>query len=66
MWPDPPTCAFCGQLGRPVRFGPPADPALPRLVAGARIYICEPCVRLSQEILQEDDRLSAHEPHEGD
>jgi hypothetical protein len=55
QFPDPPHCAFCDQLGRPIRPEPPEDPALPRLIAGPGLFICERCVQLCNEILQEDD-----------
>jgi hypothetical protein len=54
-FPDPPRCAFCDELGRPIRQDPPESPNLPRLVAGAGLFICERCVRLCIEIFEEDD-----------
>jgi hypothetical protein len=52
---DPPRCAFCDELGRPIRPDPPETADLPRLVAGPGLFICERCVRLCTEILEEDD-----------
>ncbi|MCA1847342.1 MAG: hypothetical protein LC792_29985 [Actinobacteria bacterium] len=55
QFPDPPQCAFCDQLGRRTRPEPPENRELPRLIAGPGIFICERCVRLCVEILQEED-----------
>jgi ClpX C4-type zinc finger protein len=54
-FPDPPRCAFCDELGRPIRPEPPETADLPRLVAGPGLFICERCVRLCTEIFEEDD-----------
>jgi hypothetical protein len=54
-FPDPPKCAFCDELGRPLRPDPPESADLPRLVAGPGLYICERCVRLCAEIFEGDD-----------
>jgi hypothetical protein len=54
-FPDPPRCAFCDELGRPIRPEPPVSAGLPRLVAGPGLFICERCVRLCTEIFEEDD-----------
>lgn len=54
-FPEPPRCAFCDQLGRPIRPEPAEAPELPRLVAGPGLFICERCIQLCREILQEDD-----------
>ena len=41
-----PRCSFCGQEQRMVS----------RLVAGPNVYICNECVELCREIVQEDMR----------
>jgi hypothetical protein len=55
QFPDPPRCAFCDNLGRPMGPDRPESADLPRVVAGPGLYICEPCVRLCTEIFQDDD-----------
>lgn len=55
QFPDPPRCAFCDQLGRPIRPEPPEAAELPRLVAGPGLFICERCVQLCNEVLEEDE-----------
>src|SRR5205807_8833651 len=54
-FPDPPRCAFCAELGRPIRPEPAESAELPRLVAGPGFFICERCVRLCTELFEEDD-----------
>jgi anti-anti-sigma factor len=54
-FPDPPRCAFCNELGRAIRPEPPERGDLPRLVAGPGLFICERCVRLCVEIVEDDD-----------
>jgi hypothetical protein len=50
--PAPPTgsgdlcCSFCGKSQREVK----------KLIAGPAVYICDECVRLCIEIIQEDDQ----------
>lgn len=58
-FPEPPRCAFCDQLGRPIRPEPRESAELPRLVAGPGLYVCELCVRLCTEIFEEDDLRQA-------
>jgi anti-anti-sigma factor len=58
-FPHPPRCAFCNELGRPIRPEPPESADLPRLVAGPGLFICERCVRLCTEIFEEDDLAAA-------
>jgi ATP-dependent Clp protease ATP-binding subunit ClpX len=53
-FPDPARCAFCDELGRPIRPDSAEATNLPRLVAGPGLFICERCVRLCNEILDED------------
>jgi hypothetical protein len=55
---DPPRCGFCDQLGRPIRPEPREAAELPRLVAGPGLFICERCIQLCNEILEEDERTS--------
>ena len=45
-------CSFCGKEARDVR----------KLIAGPKVHICDECVSLCREIIEED---RAHEPEEG-
>jgi hypothetical protein len=58
-FPDPPRCAFCDQPGSTISPGPLESVDLPRLVAGPGLFICDRCVRLCAEILEEDDLAAA-------
>jgi ClpX C4-type zinc finger protein len=58
-FPDPPRCAFCDELGRPIRPDARQSADLPRLVAGAGLFICERCVQLCNEIFEADDLTAA-------
>src|SRR5207302_11372265 len=51
-FPDPPRCAFCDELGRPIRPEVPESANPPRLVAGPGLFICERCVRLCTELFE--------------
>ncbi|MEW6470667.1 MAG: ClpX C4-type zinc finger protein [Actinomycetota bacterium] len=59
-FPDPARCAFCDEPGRPIQPDSVAATELPRLVAGPGLFICERCVRLCNEILDEDAALGSN------
>lgn len=49
-----PRCSFCGKEQRMVS----------RLVAGPNVYICNECIALCNEILNDEDFLNGEEAHE--
>ncbi len=49
-----PRCSFCGKEQRMVK----------RLVAGPNVYICDECIALCNEILNDEDFLIGEEAHE--
>ena len=49
-----PRCSFCGKEQRMVN----------RLVAGPNVYICNECIALCNEILNDEDFLTGDEAHE--
>ena len=59
QFPDPPRCSFCDQLGRPIRPERREAAELPRLVAGPGLFICERCIQLCNEILEEDEHTGS-------
>src|SRR5437660_1560758 len=48
-------CSFCGKGQEQVR----------KLVAGPGVYICDQCIDLCQEVLEEDNRSSAQKRNKG-
>jgi ATP-dependent Clp protease ATP-binding subunit ClpX len=48
----PVRCSFCGKGQEQVR----------KLVAGPSVYICDQCIDLSREVLEEDNRSTAPKP----
>lgn len=43
-------CSFCGKTSDQVR----------RLIAGPNVYICDECIKLCQDIIEEEDVINTH------